>query len=322
MQLITGGLGFVGSNVAREFLKAGVDCVLTQYANDSVPDFLQDQVGKHIFIEQVDITDSEALLDLGKKYQFEGIVHLAAGMNAGPGASTLDLYADVEMNMHGVANVITAAQAWGVKRVILASAVGVYNGIASIPWREDALLPLTATYPIEAFKKGGELLASYLGRYAKVDCVSVRFAAMYGPGYDPTRGSLVGRLVHAAYKGEVPNLEGIRGSVHADDGIDQCYIKDAARAVVLLQTADSLNHQVYNVASGVAVTNQQIADAVRKVFPGFMVELPAGRLSDGAQVVPYQDTTWLHEDTGYEPQYTLAAAIEDYADWLRSGHAR
>lgn len=322
MILITGGLGFVGLNVTQEFLKAGKDCVLTQHANAQIPDFLKSEVGKHIFIEPVDVTDAAALAALGKKYDFEGIVHLAGIMTAGHGATTIDLYKDVEANMQSVASVIAAAKEWGVQRVTIASALGVYNGITETPWREDTNLPLTAMFPIEAFKKCDEILASYLGTHAGVECITMRFAAMYGPLYDASRGSLVGRLVNAALKGEKPNLEGIRGSVHAADGIDQCYVKDAARAVVLLQTAGKLNHQVYNVAGGAPITNQQIADAVRAAVPEFSVELPEGHMPGGTEAVPYQDITWLREDTGYEPQYSFDESVADYVNWLRAGHER
>lgn len=322
MLLITGGLGFVGLNVTQEFLQAGKDCVLTQHANDQVPDFLSGQIGKRIFIEPVDVTDPAALTALGKKYDIEGIVHLAAIMTAGHGAATVDLYKDVEANMQSVASVIAAAKEWGVQRVTIASALGVYNGVTETPWHEDAALPPTAMFPIEAFKKCGEILASYLGTHSGVECIAVRFAAMYGPLYNPSRGSLVGRLVHAALKGETPSLEGIRGSVYAADGIDQCYVKDAARAVVLLQTAEKLNYHIYNVAGGAPVTNQQVADAVSAAVPGWSVVLPEGHMPGGAEMVPYQDITQLREDTGYEPRYSFDESIADYVNWLRAGHER
>ena len=137
MQLITGGLGFVGSNTAQALLQLDADCVLTQHRKGRVPEFLRDQVGK-----------------------------------------------------------------------------------------------------------------------------------MYGPNYDATRGLFIGRLVHAAVKGEKPNVEGLRfGSAYAADGGDQCYIKDAARGIALLQTADKLNHRLYNVSSGRATTNQDVVNAIKRVFP-------------------------------------------------------
>ena len=97
MILIIGGLGFVGANTAQALLDLGEACILTQHRNSRVPAFLRDHVGKRIFIEPLDISDSEALLALGKKYTITGIVHLATGgMPVGPGASAFELIKDVQ----------------------------------------------------------------------------------------------------------------------------------------------------------------------------------------------------------------------------------
>ncbi len=254
MILIIGGLGFVGSNTAQAMLEVGEDCILMQRKNGRVPEFLKDQVGKRIFIEPADVTDFKTLWALGKKYKITGIVHLATG-GMPAGATALELAGDIQATVTGIANVLQAAREWGVRRVSMAGAPVVYNGIRELPWREDQPLPLTAAFPIEAAKKCGEIVSSYISLQTQVDCIEMRFGAMYGPNYDATRGGLAGRLVYAAVSGAKLGLEGLRGSVYAEDGGDQCYIKDAARAVALLQSADKLSHRVYNVAAGRPTTN-------------------------------------------------------------------
>jgi len=206
--------------------------------------------------------------------------------------------------------------------VTLTSAPVIYNGITELPWREDQPLPMTATFPMEAAKKCGEILSSYLGLQTQVECLEVRLAAMYGPNYDATRGLFIGRLVHAAVRGEKPDMEGIRfGSAYAADGGDQCYIKAAARGIVRLQTADRLNHRLYNVSSGRPTTNQEIVDAIRRVIPNFQVELPAGHMPGLPETSWYFDITRLREDTGFEPEFTIETGIAAYINWLRYGNA-
>jgi UDP-glucose 4-epimerase len=149
----------------------------------------------------------------------------------------------------------------------------------------------------------------------------MRLSAMYGPGYDVTRSSLVGRLVHAAAKSGKANLDGMRfGSVYAEDGADQCYIKDAARAITLLQTTPALKRPAYNIGSGRPTTNQRIVEAIRTLIPSFNVELPSRPLADGPAPVWYFDITALREDTGFEPQFDVEAGIADYITWLRAGN--
>jgi UDP-glucose 4-epimerase len=324
MILIIGGLGFVGANTARALLDIGEDCVLTQHRNTHVPAFLRDHVGKRIFIEPLDILNSDALRRLGRKYTFTGIIHLASGgLPAGPEASAFELVKDVQDTLTTIAAVVQAAHEWNVKRVTIASAPVVYNGIGELPWRDDQLLPMTAAFSMEVTKKCGEIVSSYLSLHMQIECVEMRLAAMYGPNYDPTRSSLVGRLVHAAARGAQPNLEGMHfGSIYADDGGDQCYIKDAARGIALLQTADKISQPVYNISSGYPTSNQAIVDAVRQVVPEFEVELPPGHMPGAPEDLWYFDIAKLQEDTGYIPQFTIETGVADYIDWLRAGNSR
>jgi len=324
MILITGGLGFVGSNTAQALIQLGEDCILTQHQNSRVPAFLETYLGKRVFVEPLDIADAQRLLDLGKKFRITGIVHLATGgLPARPSADAHELVKDVQATVTGIATLFQAAQEWSVKRISLASAPVVYNGVSALPWRDDQPLPMTAAYSMEVAKKCGELVSSYLGLQTHVECVEMRLAAMYGPGYNPTRSSLVGRLVHAAVKSIQPDLEGMRfGSVYAEDGGDQCYIKDAARAVALLQTADKLNQPVYNIGSGYPTTNQGIVDAIKKTILDFDIKLPACHMPDGPDSVWYFDISKLREDTGFKPQFDLEAGIADYVSWLRAGNER
>ncbi len=324
MILIIGGLGFVGTNTARALLELGEDCILSQHRNDFVPGFLKDQVGKRVFIEPLDIFDAPAVLALGKKYPITGIVHLATGgLPVAPGATAHELVADVQATLNSIATVVQAAHEWHARRVSVASAPVVYNGIRTLLWRDDQPLPMTAAFSMEVAKKCGEIVTSYLSRHLQVECVEMRLAAMYGPNYDPTRQSLVGRLVHAAVRGIQPNFQNIRfGSVYANDGGDMCYIKDAARGIALLQTADKLTQPVYNISSGRPTQNGSVIEAIRKVTPGFEVELPAGHMPGAPQDLWYFDITRLREDTGFEPQFDIEAGVVDYIAWLRAGNER
>jgi UDP-glucose 4-epimerase len=324
MILIIGGLGFVGANTAQALLEVGEDCVLTWRRNNGIPAFLGNHIGKRIFIEPLDVAHVQALRDLGKKYPITGIIHLATGgLPPGPGAQALELAQDVQTTVASIAAVFQAAQEWQVKRVSLASAPVVYNGITTLPWRADQSLPLTATFSMEVAKKCGELVASYLARHTQVESVEMRLAAMYGPHYDVSRSSLVGRLVHAAVKGVNPNLDGIRfGSVYAEDGGDQCYIKDAARAIALIQTTNTLKHPVYNIGSGRPTANQQIVEAIHHLIPTFAVELPTHPLAGRAAPGWYFDITALQEDTGFAPRFDIEAGIADYVAWLWAGNER
>src|ERR1700722_14863912 len=132
MILVTGGLGFIGLHTARSLLDLGEDCVLPQYRVARAPDFIAGEVGTRVHVEQLDVTDTESFLAIGKKYEITGIVHLA-----GPGLGALDAFEDCRVNLQGLMNALQAAESWGVRRVSIASSVGAYGAVPDVPLRED-----------------------------------------------------------------------------------------------------------------------------------------------------------------------------------------
>jgi UDP-glucose 4-epimerase len=100
------------------------------------------------------------------------------------------------------------------------------------------------------------------------------------------------------------------------------YVKDCARAIALLQTVAEPKHVIYNVGSGRATSNREVADAIRTVIPDVPLELRAGRNPRGHGHGISLDTARLREATDFEPRYDVEAAATDYISWLRAGHDR
>jgi len=315
MILVTGGLGFIGSHTARALLDLGEGCVLVQRRTAGVPASLADG---QVAVEQADITDLAALLDVGTRHKITGIVHLAGSMPWPPGSD--QPIEATRKAIGGLLNVLQAAQDWGADRVGVASTIGVYGGVAAEgPLGEDTPLPMTSGHVIPAFKKIGELLADYLAGATGIDIVNYRISAIWGPlgrAADPFFAAPA--LVHAAARGTAPDLSSLRSPARAEDSIDLCYVKDCGRAIALLQLADRLSYRTYNVASGRATTNAEVIAAIKNVVPDARIELPAG----GTGQRSYLDITRLRQDTGYRPAYDTERAAADYIAWLRAGNAR
>ncbi|WP_207945605.1 NAD(P)-dependent oxidoreductase [Actinomadura sp. 7K534] len=311
--MVTGGLGFIGSHTVRALLDLGESCVLVQRRSRELPAGL---AGRQATLEQADVTDLNALLDIGKRHQITGILHLAGSMPWPP-----DPQQPIEAArkaLDGLFNVFQAAHEWNVDRVGVASTIGVYGGVAGDgPLSEDMPLSMASAHLIPTFKKIGELLNGHLADATGIDVVNYRISATWGPR-DP-HGALffaAPELVHAAARGTEPNLSTLPGPAHAEDSIDLCYVKDTARAIALLQLADRLDHRTYNIASGRATTNAEIIAAIKQVVPDAKVELPTG----GDPRQSYLDITRLQHDTGYKPEYDTERAVADYIAWLRAGN--
>ncbi|MEU8870606.1 NAD(P)-dependent oxidoreductase [Streptomyces javensis] len=315
MILVTGGLGFIGSHTVQALLAAGEECVLVQRSSTEPP------VGRFdapVAVERADITDLSALLDVGTRHKITGIVHLAGSMPWPP-----DPEQPVEATrkaIGGLLNVLQAARDWGVRRVGVASTIGVYGGGgAEGALTEDMPVALSSGHLIPTFKKIGELLNDHLSDATGIEIINYRISGIWGP-LEP-HGPLffaAPELVHAAARGTEPDLSPLPAPAYAEDSLDLCYAKDAGRAIALLQLADHLNHRTYNVASGRATSNAEIITAIKKVVPDTRVDLPTG----GTAPARHLDITRAREDTGYAPAYDTERAVAEYIAWLRAGNAR
>ncbi|HWD84532.1 MAG TPA: NAD(P)-dependent oxidoreductase, partial [Solirubrobacteraceae bacterium] len=312
-----GGLGFIGSHTVQALLDAGEECVLVQRSHAEVP---AGRFDAPVAVEQADATDPGALLAIGRRHRITGIVHLAGSMpwppSSGPAVQA------ARRSLGSLFNIMQAAQEWGVGRVALASTIGVYAG-AKDPFEgaltEEMPLSMSAPHLIPTFKKVSELLGGHLANATGVEVVNLRISGTWGPrGHNPDPFFPAPQLIHAAAHGGAPDLSGVSGRMHAEDSLDLCYVKDTGRAIALLQLTDHLNHHTYNVASGHATTNAEVAAAIRQVVPDAQVDLPIG----GETRQAWLDITRLREDTGYEPAWDTERAAADYIAWLRAGNER
>ncbi len=313
MILVTGGSGFIGSHTVRALADLGESCVMIQRRSQEVPIHLADLP---VVAEKVDVADLDALRTIGARHTITGIVHLA-GYPAPRGSvggieSTEDL-------LRGLINVVRVASEWGVRRIGLASTIGVYGGVQHVgPLTEDLPVLLTAPHPIPRSKKIGELLGEQLAEATGVEIINLRISGTWGPTGHEDPFFAAPALIHAGASGSPLDLSGLRAEPKLGDGLDLCYVKDTGRAIALLQLAENLNHRTYNVASGRLTTNADIIDAIRIVDPGINLELPGGAARPGNPL----DITRLRADTGYQPEYDTARAAADYIAWLRAGHSR
>ncbi|QRK07309.1 NAD(P)-dependent oxidoreductase [Archangium violaceum] len=314
MILVTGGSGFIGSHTVRALHEMGEKCMLFQRRTGEVPAHLADLP---VAVAQGDVTDLASLLDVGTRHKITGIVHLAGSM---PWPPTSEPPVDATRKaLGGLLNIVQAAQNWGVKRVGVASTIGVYAGVASEgALREDMPLPMSAPHLIPTFKKIGELLNEHLSGATGIEIVNYRISGTWGPvGHDDPFFPAPA-LIHAAARGTKPDLSRLVIPAYAGNALDLCYVKDTGRAIALLQLADRLNYRTYNVASGRATTNAEVVAAIRTVVPDAQLELPTGKPTPHN----YLDISRLQQDTGYQPAYGTQRAAEDYIAWLRAGNAR
>ncbi len=300
MILVTGGLGMIGAHTAHALVELGQQVIVTTYRQTDLPSFLAGRVT----VESLDVTDRDAFLALGNRYDIDAIVHLAGTV---PGENPVDFY---RADLTGLLNALDAARAWGVRRCAVASSLGVYIGRPEIPWHEELDLPtVDLRYHIIAFKKAVEPITTHALQGSGVEPVVLRIGSIWGPLMDPESPfSPIPSYVSAVLRGETPR------ALPAGEGGDNCYGPDAGRAIALLMTAEVLHHTTYNVSAGRPSTNRDLVAAVEAITPAAQRPERTG-VENASDEQPYLDITRLTEESGFTPQFDAKSAVADYFSW-------
>jgi UDP-glucose 4-epimerase len=312
MILIVGGMGFIGLNTALRFLEVGKRVVLSQHSARRIPDVLKAEVGTRAMVAQMDVTNPYEVFEVVRRHQVESIVNLMA-----PPARSLSTQSDYHLYTAGLQNVLEAARTFGLRRVSLGSSVGVYGGIPNGPYREDTPLPVTSPTQVSAFKKGMEMHAHFYAVQTKIDVVALRIGSIYGPFYYSMHNP-ISRMCHGAARNIEPDFsDRPDGKIFEDDQADWTYVKDVARGIQQVHTAEKLNHRIYNLASGRASSNRDAFEAVRKAVPGARCAALKPGKTPGGSTNPATDLGRAAE-VGYRPEQSLETGIAAYIDWLRT----
>jgi len=189
----------------------------------------------------------------------------------------------------------------------------------SLAIRESAPLTITSLYTIA--KQTGEALCRRYATLFDLSTVSGRLGNAYGPMERTTLSrsgmSVIYHLAHAAARGEHIALFG------ANRSLDFCYIADVAEAFARLTLADTLRHDVYNVAGERAATVGEVCDTLRTLAPNFGWSESEQRDADVVALPASErgtlDLSRLRDDVGFVPRYSLLDGLTEYLAWLRSG---
>jgi len=314
--LITGGMGVIGSEASRKFVKEGHRPVL--YARHRDDNLIADLADK-VDIALGDVTDLPRLLDVIKTNRITHIVHAAAFVGA---VSQANPPLSIDVNVRGTVNVLEAARLFGIRRVVFTSAKGVYGPLTGEfgypnyrPIPED--MPKNPKRIYDAAKQMGEHLCLYYNDAMGVDSVMLRFATTYGPGKTARHGKMgvTSQIVEAPAAGKPFHIA--QGGDEKDDFI---YNKDSALGIYLATIAENPKSRVYNIGSGVGSTLRDFERALRRHIPDADISIGPGLNFLG---MPYPmhgiyDVTRARDELGFKCEYDIDRGVEDYLRTLRA----
>ena len=254
--LVIGGAGFVGSHVVDQLLDEPVRevVVLDDFVRGTRQNLSAAASDERVSIVEGSLLDTDLLAELmaGTDYVF----HLAA----------LWLYecvheprSAVEVNIVGTFNVIEAAQAAGVKKVVFSSSASVYGDALETPMTEEHPFNNRTTYG--ATKIAGEQLFRAFNEQHGLDYVGLRYMNVYGPrmDYKGTYVSVIMKVLDKIEAGEPPQIFG-----DGSQAYDFVHVSDVARANILALKSDASDVNL-NVGTGVKTTIKELVDALIEI---------------------------------------------------------
>lgn len=252
--LITGGAGFIGSHLVHSLVAQGQRVTVLDDLSNGNLEILSPIKDKIRFI-QADICDFAALLEACQGVDY--LLHHAAFVSVA--ASMKDPQKIARINIRGTQNMLEAAHQAGVKRVLFASSAAVYGNRPDLPYKEDT--PTDCQSPYAWSKQAGtELCQLYTNAY-KLETVILRYFNVFGTGQNPCSpyAAVVAKFMHAARTDKPLEIDwdGLqsRDFVHIDDVVQ----------ANLLAIQKAVPGEIYNVASGRAITLLELATTIEKI---------------------------------------------------------
>jgi UDP-glucose 4-epimerase len=298
--LVTGGAGFIGSHVVDALVERGDEVTVLDDVSTGRRKNLEQAVAGGAEVVDGDIRDGEAVSQLCERVRPAAIFHLAAQIDVRK--SVADPAFDARVNVEGTINVLRAAQASGVGRVVNTSSGGaIYGEGQTIPAPEDHPVAPMAPYGMSKFC--GESYCDMFGRLHGLSTISLRYGNVYGPRQDP----LGEAGVIAIFCGRL--LDGKRPTIYGDgrQTRDYVYVSDVVDAN--LQALESAATGPFNVGVGVEVNVLELVDALRPhAADGFEPEHAPERPGEVRRIA--LDCSRAREEFGWEAKVGLEDGLE------------
>ncbi len=256
--LVTGGAGFIGSNLVKEILERGHTArVLDNFSTGKRENLLPFRKHPKFELFEGDLRSFHIVRDAVKGVDF--ILHQGA-LPSVP-RSINDPITSNEVNISGTLNVLEAAKEFGVKRVVFASSSSVYGNSERLPKEET--MPVSPMSPYAVTKYAGERYCQVFYQIYGLETVSLRYFNVFGPNQDPTSqySAVIPKFINMIYKGESPIIYG--------DGLqsrDFTYVENNVNANLLACEAESAAGEVFNIACNERYTLLDLVNLINKIL--------------------------------------------------------
>ncbi len=309
--LITGGAGFIGSNIVEELVRRGHSVAVLDDLSGGKEDNLA-AVRSKIEFHRGSICDLSDTMEACRGADY--VVHLAARTSVP--RSVKDPLETNRVNIDGTLNVLVAARDAKVKRVVYAASSSAYGETRELPKVET--MPPTPISPYGVSKLVGELYAQVFGRVYGLENVSLRYFNVFGPRQDPTSqySGVLSRFSLALLDGGQPVVFG-----DGEQSRDFTYVDNVVDATLRACEAGGASGMVLNVGTGARITLNQVLKVFEKII-GKPIRARYDPPRTGDILHSQADVNLGRRVLGYEPRVDFEQGLRRTWDWYQKTYSR
>lgn len=305
--LVTGGAGFIGSNLADELIRRGSKVTIIDNLITGFRENLDEISGDFEFIEG-DIADSEVV---GRAVEGVDFIFHEAALPSVPRsvANPLETH---NACVNGTFNVLNAARDAGVKRVIYAASSSAYGDQRTLP-KVETMAPEPLS-PYAAAKLTGEYYCRVFSQVYGLDTFSLRYFNVFGPRQNPSSqySGVISRFIDSFMKGGSPVIYG-----DGEQSRDFTYIDNVVDANIRAMEATNGSGQVMNVANGERVSLLELIEVMKSVTGRTDVTIDFQPERTGDVKHSQADNSRAKEWLGYTKLVGLEEGIRRTIDWWK-----
>ena len=312
--LVTGGAGFIGSNLVDHFLSLGYDVVcLDNLSTGHIENLSEAQNNPRFKFIKGDIRDIDMC-----RMAVDGVDYVLheAALGSVP-RSINDPITTNEVNIGGFLNMLVAARDAGVKRFVYAASSSTYGDSKTLPKVEDKIGRPLSPYAITKYVD--ELYADVFARTYGIDCIGLRYFNVFGRRQDPNGAyaAVIPLFVKKFMAHEAPNING-----DGEYSRDFTYIDNVIlmNELAVTTTNPEAINQVYNTAYGERTTLNQLVQYLKEFLSEYdyaISEIEPTHGPNRAGDIPHSlaciDKARLL--LGYNPKFSMRDGLKEACEW-------
>lgn len=308
--LITGGAGFIGSNLADSLINDNEIIVVDNFNNYYAPELKEKNISSNLKkpnykLYRTDIQDKNGLRQVFEENKIDCVVHIAA--SAGVRASVLNPENFVENNISGTLNILEAMREFEVKKLVFASSSSVYGNCEAEKFSEN----LKATEPISPYAATKSACEQFIYTYTflyGISAVNLRFFTVYGQRQRPDLA--INKFIRLIKNGETIEIYGDGTTIR-----DYTHIEDIVEGIKSAIKYDKSPYEIINLGSGNPISLSEMIKTIEEVLgqKAIIVSTPP---QQGDVNRTYADISKAKALLNYEPKMDFKRGIQKYVEWL------